>query len=315
MLGSSEWTARSHLRAITLPADHDALAADGAAGTAVLLVAVLGLGAAGVGRLGDVAAAAAAAVQLDAVALAGDAVAITVALSGRVAHGGQGRGRGRAGGARRQGRADGAGRAVGVGVLVRQTGASETTGEVVDGRGELGLAELARGVGLGRLGVLDLGGRQSAASGDVGRGTAALAVRASAAGAGLATGDIEDVELAAGGGLDGVLDGRVVGDVVPIHDVVVPVAATELQHGGLEAELADPGTGLVLGRERQLARVVVPRADQVDGLDVGRGAQVELELNGGHYDGSEKRHGSNDIVVEFCVRVLRRDKQSKTTGA
>lgn len=111
-------TARSHLHTITLPADDDALAADGATGAAVLLVAVLGLGAAGVGRLGDVAAAAAAAVQLDAVALAGDAVAITTALHGRVAHRGQGRGRGRAGGARRQGRARGAGRAVGVGVLV-----------------------------------------------------------------------------------------------------------------------------------------------------------------------------------------------------
>lgn len=268
-----------------LPADDDTLAADGAAGSAVLLIAVFGLGAAGVRRLGDVAAAAAAAVQLDAVALAGDAVALAAALHGRVAHGGQRRGRGRAGGTRRQGRADGAGRAVGVGVLVRQAGAGEAASEVVDGRGELGLAELARSIGLGRLGVLDLRGGQRAAGGDVGRGTAALAVSAGAAGvAGLSTGDIEDVELAARGGLDGVLDGGVVGNVVPVHDVVVPVAATKLQHGGLEAELADPGTGLVLSGERQLARVVVPRADQVDGLDVGRGAQVELELNGGHCD-------------------------------
>ena len=102
--------------------------------------------------------------------------------------------------------------------------------------------------------------------------------------AGLATGNIEDVELAAGGGLDGVLDGGVVRDVVAIHDVVVPVATSELQHGGLEAELANPGTGLVLGGQGQLARVVVPGSDQMDGLDVGRGPEGELELNGGHYD-------------------------------
>jgi len=113
---------------------------------------------------------------------------------------------------------------------------------------------------------------------------AAGAAWGSSAGAGLATGNIEDVELAAGGGFDGVLDCWVMGDVVPIHDVVVPVAGTELEHGGLEAELADPGTGLFLTGERQLTGIVVPGANQVDGLDIGRGPQGKLELNGGHYE-------------------------------
>lgn len=71
------------------------------------------------------------------------------------------------------------------------------------------------------------------------------------------SGNIEDVQLAAGGWLNGVLNGGIMGDVVSIHDVleglvmvndherrgqahIVPVAAAELKHGGLEAELANP---------------------------------------------------------------------------
>lgn len=118
-----------------------------------------------------------------------------------------------------------------------------------------------------------------------------MRLRGIAATAGLATGDIEDVELAAGGGLDGVFDSRVVRNVITVHDIVIPVATTELQHGSLEAELAQPGTGLVFSRQRKLTRVVVPRADQVDGLDVGRGSQGKLELNGGHYE---------DVNVKIC---------------
>ena len=98
----------------------------------------------------------------------------------------------------------------------------------------------------------------------------------------LAAGNIEDVELAAGCWLHGVFDGGVVRDVVSVHHVVVPVAASELEHGGLEAEFADPGAGLAFAGERDLALVVVPGADEVDGLDVGRGPEGELELNGGH---------------------------------
>ena len=81
---------------------------------------------------------------------------------------------------------------------------------------------------------------------------------------------------------------------------VVPVAASQLQHRGLEAELAHPGTGLVFGGQGQLARVVVPGADQVDGLDVGRGPQRKLELNGGHY---ERRLITIKRYMTSCRRV------------
>lgn len=77
-----------------LATNDDALAADGVASTAVLLVTlVLGLGAAVLGRLGEVAAAGTATVELDTVALAGDAVAFTAAVHGGIAHGGERRGR------------------------------------------------------------------------------------------------------------------------------------------------------------------------------------------------------------------------------
>lgn len=53
--------------------------------------------------------------------------------------------------------------------------------------------------------------------------------------------DVEDVQLSAGGLLDDVLLGRVVGDVVSIDDVVVPVSATLLESmGTLEAESSLP---------------------------------------------------------------------------
>lgn len=126
--------------------------------------------------------------------------------------------------------------------------------------------------------MLDLGRRQGAAGSDVGASAAGLGATA----AGGLSRHVQDVQFAARGGLDGVFDGWVVADMVPIHDVVVPVSLAELQHGGLEPELAYPGPGLVLGGERQLAGVVVPGADEVDGLDVGRGPEGELELDGGH---------------------------------
>ena len=66
---------------------------------------------------------------------------------------------------------------------------------------------------------------------------------------------------------------------------VVPVAATQLQHGGLEAELANPCAWLaVIPGKRDLTGVVVPGADQVDGLDIGGGAKRELELNSRHVE-------------------------------
>ena len=68
---------------------------------------------------------------------------------------------------------------------------------------------------------------------------------------------------------------------------VVPVALAGLEHGALKLERALPcaglGRGLVLG-ERKLAGVVVPRAEEMDGLDGGGSAKIETELNGGHSD-------------------------------
>jgi len=75
-------------------------------------------------------------------------------------------------------------------------------------------------------------------------------------------------------------------DVVAVHHVVVPVALALLQDGGLESKGASPGSGL-LGRrvagEGKLALVTVPGTDEVDGLDIGGGAESEGELSSGHY--------------------------------
>ncbi|MBE3042844.1 hypothetical protein IMZ48_09785 [Candidatus Bathyarchaeota archaeon] len=84
----------------------------------------------------------------------------------------------------------------------------------------------------------------------------------------------------------GGVDRRVVGDVVAIDDVVVPVALARLE-GAVEAEGALPRTrlarGLVLG-ERELARVVVPGPEEVDGLYTRGDAEREAELSGRHID-------------------------------
>jgi len=65
------------------------------------------------------------------------------------------------------------------------------------------------------------------------------------------------------------------GYVISIDDIVVPVPLPRLECSALEAEGTFPRTGLrrglVLG-ERELPLVVVPRPEQVNGLDAGRGA-------------------------------------------
>lgn len=84
--------------------------------------------------------------------------------------------------------------------------------------------------------MVDLGWRQGSALDDVVGTPACLGSRVGA----LATGDIEDVEFTASGGLNSVLNSGIVRDMVTIHDIVVPVPTTQLQHRGLEAELANP---------------------------------------------------------------------------
>jgi hypothetical protein len=75
--------------------------------------------------------------------------------------------------------------------------------------------------------------------------------------------------------------------VVPIDDVVVPVSLTSLKSSALEAEGALPRTslaGVLVVGEGKLSGVVVPGTEKVYGLDSGGGAEVEAELNGGHFD-------------------------------
>ena len=81
--------------------------------------------------------------------------------------------------------------------------------------------------------------------------------------AALSAWDVEDVELAAGGGFGGEFLGGVVAHVVAVDDVVVPVARAELEGvRALEAEGAFPGARLgvtvVQHGERELVLVVVP---------------------------------------------------------
>jgi hypothetical protein len=77
-----------------------------------------------------------------------------------------------------------------------------------------------------------------------------------------------------------------VGNVVAVNDVVVPVALASLEGGVLEAKGALPrarlGGRLVLGK-RELADVVVPGAEKVDGLDARGDAERERKLDGGRH--------------------------------
>jgi hypothetical protein len=92
-------------------------------------------------------------------------------------------------------------------------------------------------------GGLDLRWGNASALGNIFRVAArAPAATARFCGLSLAFGswNIEDVELAAGSWLHNVLVGGVMGNVVPIHDVVVPVSLPLLHGATLEAEGAGP---------------------------------------------------------------------------
>lgn len=231
------------------------------------------------------------AVEPDAVAGAGDAVALAGAAGAGAGDGGWG---GRVGGAGGEGWdvRVGIGVVLGVGVLGVDGSAGEAGGERLNGGGLVVAGnDVADLTGLHGLGALDLGGREGATLGDVGGDAAGLAGSAlggsgsGLGGTGLGDGDVEDVELAASGGLGGELVGGVVADVVAIDDIVVPVALALLESSTLEAEGTLPATGLgsVLGK-RKLTVVVVPGAEEVDGLAVGGSAESEVKLDGGHCD-------------------------------
>jgi len=91
--------------------------------------------------------------------------------------------------------------------------------------------------------ALDLGRRDTSASGNL-FGVTARAPRATAGlcrlGLALGSWNIEDVELAACSWLHNMLVGWVMGNVVPIHDVVVPVSRPLLHSATLEAEGSSP---------------------------------------------------------------------------
>lgn len=119
--------------------------------------------------------------------------------------------------------------------FVVEAGVSEAPAELVDGGRRLVvcLAELAGCVGFLGFGVLDLGGGEGAAFGDVHAHALGVALAAVGGGglgrAGFAAWDVEDVEFAAGGGLGGELVGGVVGDVVPVHDVLLMMLVEDIE--------------------------------------------------------------------------------------
>lgn len=75
--------------------------------------------------------------------------------------------------------------------------------------------------------------------------------------------------------------------MVPINDVVIPVALTSFERRALEAKGAFPRAGfggrLVFGQGK-LTGIAIPRAEKVNGFDANRGAHLEGELNGSHDD-------------------------------
>lgn len=250
----------------------------------LLLVDVLVLGAALVRLVGELAAGASA-VELDAVTLARDSVALACAAGATRADAGR---RGAAGRARRGERGH-IRVGVRVGVLLLGVGVDVLAREVAVELLKGGLVVLRVDDLAGLAGALGLGGDDAAggdttALGDVLRSAAGLAGGLGGCGSSLGR-DVDDVQLAASGGLGGVVLGGVVRDVVAIDDVVVPVALALLECGALELEAANPTTGLlgVLG-ERKLTLVAVPGTEKVDCLAVGGSAESEVKLDSGHCD-------------------------------
>jgi len=288
---------KSHPRAgVRSLASHDHAVAAGAGGNVLLL----GIGA---GR-GVESTSGATAVELDPLTPAGDSVALAGARAAVGSGGAVARERrGRRGAVRAVGEAGrGWGRAAEVGneLIVVDASRAEAGSELLHGLliVVLGIKDASGGVGSDGLGRLDLRDRERAALGGVavtrrsvapgGRGGGRL-VRALAGGlaGGLGRpGDVEDVQGPASGGLDGGVLTGVVGDVVAIDNVVVPVSLASLDCGVLEPESSLPGAGLggrlVLGKG-ELAGVVVPRTEKVDGLDTRRDTERERKLNSRHY--------------------------------
>ena len=98
------------------------------------------------------------------------------------------------------------------------------------------------------------------------------------------------------------------GAVVAIDDVIIPVTLASLKDRAGEAEGALPrarlGGGLVLG-EGELANVVVPGAEKMDGLDAGGGADGERKLSSGHFaDFFRNKEATSKSVPVYANRKL-----------
>lgn len=179
----------------------------------------------------SVATSAASTVQLHPVALAGDAVALTTTNWGcRVADRRQRRRRraARTGG---QWGTDWAWRAIRIRVFIRQSRAGKAPCELVHGGSEVTFPDVARCIWLWRLGVQNSGRRERPAMRNVGwvpSGTVGSGGRV------ITAGNIKNIELPAGGGLDGIVYSGVIWYVIPIHDVLSqkvfwPVLARRIQ--------------------------------------------------------------------------------------
>jgi len=279
-------------------------------------------------------------VQLDALSGTSDTVALATAARRRRA---DGRWRGAVAVARA---AEGWDVGLGIALLLAaclllrglgDVGCGELFRELVDLGLLEGFAADLGGLGwAGRRGALNLRWRERAALGD-GRardaalmagclgGSASGSLAGSGRGSRLRLRDVEGVQFAASSGLSDGLAGWVVGDVVAVDDVIVPVSLALLERGALEAERALPSAGLgwVLGK-RELAAVVVPGAEQVDGLAVGGGSEGEIKLDGCHFDGIDAydwlrtlescRIGPSDYEQEELVLKSYVDRRRSNNG-
>lgn len=93
-------------------------------------------------------------------------------------------------------------------------------------------------------------------------------------GGGAGFGDVEDIEVAAGAGLDLRAGFFVVSRFVAVFDIVVPISASRLERLLGEAKGALPPAGS-LASERKLALVAVPSTDEMYGLNFGAGGKGE----------------------------------------
>jgi len=164
----------------------------------------------------------------------------------------------------------------------------------------IGLNDVAGLIGLDGVRGADLARRDGPAFGDVdGRwpGVSLGVARGRLLDVGRC-GNIEDVELAASGRLNGGVPGRIMGDMVAIDDIVVPISMARHKCRSLEPEGAFP-TALLsrVFRKRKLALVIIPRAQQMNGLYVRGRAKSEIHLNRG-------RHRDMDIIMKPWILVV-----------